>query len=367
MEAWTPGASNINWLVTDHLGTPRMILDQTGSLANVKRHDYLPFGEEIFAPTAGRTSAQGYSGDAIRQQFTSYERDIETGLDYAQARYFSNVQGRFTGIDPSMSSAKPAMPQSWNRYAYCLNNPLLFIDPTGLTWYEKKGSNQPEWFDKNPGDDYKEITKFIYQAVDGTWISLDSSSNKWWGGYASLEEAVSGGSVFRDPIRSLDNLFKDIKADFDRFVDDPLGRGGLGDPAFMMLGAPGPFSEFGSISNAAKEGTTTLYRTVLQNELDDIAVTGAYRLPQGHAEVKGFFSTAEEAAGFARKMFQRAPGEGPYTITSITVPNSFLRGSQWQSIAGEGNAMFLRTMPSGPVKVFTFSPNPNFKFWEMCK
>jgi hypothetical protein len=33
----------IQWLVSDHLGTPRMVFDQTGTLANVKRHDYLPF------------------------------------------------------------------------------------------------------------------------------------------------------------------------------------------------------------------------------------------------------------------------------------------------------------------------------------
>jgi len=254
------------------------------------------------------------------------------------------------------------MPQSWNRYAYCLNNPLLFIDPTGLEWYKKKGSNQPEWFDENPGDDYEVMTKTIYEAVDGTWIVLDASSNKWWGGYATLQDAVSGGNLFTVPVRNLDYLFKQIKSDFDRFINDPMGRGGLGDPAFMVLGAPGPLSQFGGISNATKEGTTTLYRAVLQNELDDIAAAGAYRLPQGQAEVKGFFSTAEEAAGFARKMFQRAPGEGAYTITSTTVPNSFLRGNQWQHIAGEGNAMFLRTMPSGPVKVFNFSPNPNFKF-----
>jgi len=39
VEAWT---RNINWLVTDHLGTPRMIIDLTGTLAAVKRHDYLP-------------------------------------------------------------------------------------------------------------------------------------------------------------------------------------------------------------------------------------------------------------------------------------------------------------------------------------
>jgi hypothetical protein len=45
------GSSNasINWLVTDQLSTPRIIIDKTGSLANVKRHDYLPFGEELLA------------------------------------------------------------------------------------------------------------------------------------------------------------------------------------------------------------------------------------------------------------------------------------------------------------------------------
>lgn len=49
-------SSTIHWLVADHLGTPRMIFDQTGSLANVKRHEYLPFGEEISA-YGGRTAA----------------------------------------------------------------------------------------------------------------------------------------------------------------------------------------------------------------------------------------------------------------------------------------------------------------------
>jgi hypothetical protein len=122
-------------------------------------------------------------------------------------------------------------------------------------------------------------------------------------------------------------------------------------------GGGGTVGAVGSTSRS-----TVLYRAVLQNELDDIAVAGGYRLAQGQAEVKGFFSTADEAAGFAQKMFQRAPAEGPYTITSTTVPNSFLQGNQWQHIAGEGNAIFLRTMPRSPVKVYNFGPNPNFRF-----
>src|SRR5437762_9986585 len=81
------------WLVADHLGTPRMIVDKSGSLASVKRHDYLPFGEELFAGTGGRTSQQGYGiGDSVRQKFTQQERDNETGLDYYRARYYGSIQ-----------------------------------------------------------------------------------------------------------------------------------------------------------------------------------------------------------------------------------------------------------------------------------
>jgi RHS repeat-associated protein len=125
---------NIQWLVADHLGTPRMIANLSGDLAGptgIKRHDYLPFGEELFAGTGGRTTGQGYSGDNVRQQFTGYERDDETGLDYAQARYFSSTQGRFTSPDPVAGSQ--INPQSLNRYAYVLNNPLRYTDPSGLT------------------------------------------------------------------------------------------------------------------------------------------------------------------------------------------------------------------------------------------
>jgi len=35
----------------------------------------------------------------VRQQFTQKERDVETGLDYFSARYYSSIQGRFTSPD----------------------------------------------------------------------------------------------------------------------------------------------------------------------------------------------------------------------------------------------------------------------------
>ncbi|HEX6717528.1 MAG TPA: RHS repeat-associated core domain-containing protein, partial [Pyrinomonadaceae bacterium] len=153
VEAWTAtsgsSSAQTHWLVTDQLGTPRMIFDQSGSFANVKRHDYLPFGEELMAGVSGRSASEGYGGgDGVRQQFTSKERDIEIGLDYFLARYYSSTQGRFTGVDcydvnlerQQAQNEREAQsllikfirnPQRWNHYSYGLNNPVKYVDPNG--------------------------------------------------------------------------------------------------------------------------------------------------------------------------------------------------------------------------------------------
>ena len=142
VQATVNGQVDFQWIVADHLGTSRMVIAKTGSLAGVKRHDYYPFGEEIFAPQGGRTAQQGYVTDNVRQKFTGYERDDETGLDFARARYYDSELGRFITPDPLLSSAYPTSPQSWNRYSYVMNQPMNAIDPSGLfIWSEELGGN----------------------------------------------------------------------------------------------------------------------------------------------------------------------------------------------------------------------------------
>jgi RHS repeat-associated protein len=124
-------ANGAKYITSDHLGSPRAITNSSGGV--VSRHDYMPFGEELFAGTGGRTTAMGYSAtDGLRQKFTGKERDGETGLDYFIARYYSSAQGRFTSTDPLLASGRAASPQSWNRYTYVLNNPVRLVDPNGL-------------------------------------------------------------------------------------------------------------------------------------------------------------------------------------------------------------------------------------------
>ena len=62
---------------------------------------------------------------------TSYERDNETELDFAQARMFSYGHGRFTSPDNFLNDTSQIEPKSWNLYVYVLNNPMNSVDPLG--------------------------------------------------------------------------------------------------------------------------------------------------------------------------------------------------------------------------------------------
>jgi RHS repeat-associated protein len=84
--------------------------------------DYLPFGE-LMSGDSGITT----------HKFTGDERDSETGLDHTWFRQYSSSLGRWMHPDPAgLAAVDPSNPQSWNRYAYVLNNPLNAIDPFGL-------------------------------------------------------------------------------------------------------------------------------------------------------------------------------------------------------------------------------------------
>ncbi len=117
------------YLSDDHLGTARLVMDGQGNV--VARHDYLPFGEEIAAGQAGRTSQWGPGNDTVNQKFTGKERDSESGLDYFGARYYGSALGRFTSVDPEGASASLFDPQRWNGYSYAVNNPYKFVDRDG--------------------------------------------------------------------------------------------------------------------------------------------------------------------------------------------------------------------------------------------
>ena len=102
---------------SDHLST-RLITDVNGN--DIGEQGHFPFGESWYT----KNSANG------EWVFTTYQRDQESGLDYALARYYDPTVARFCSADPL--GGQPGDPQSWNRYVYARNDPINLIDPSGM-------------------------------------------------------------------------------------------------------------------------------------------------------------------------------------------------------------------------------------------
>jgi RHS repeat-associated protein len=131
----TSTSANLKYILTDAQGSTRAVMNNSGSGTStiVARHDYLPFGEEIWAGVGLRTSSQKYGQtDKVRQQFALLERDEATGLDHAWFRKHDSFAGRWTSPDPYAGSISLDNPQSFNRYSYVENDPINLTDPTGL-------------------------------------------------------------------------------------------------------------------------------------------------------------------------------------------------------------------------------------------
>jgi RHS repeat-associated protein len=98
---------------------------------------FAPFGEQYASsggPALSFTGEQG-TADSITDEY-----------DFLY-RKFHSAQGRWVSPDPAgLSAADTTNPQSWNRYAYVLSNPLALTDPTGLcaaldyTYTDENGS-----------------------------------------------------------------------------------------------------------------------------------------------------------------------------------------------------------------------------------
>ena len=108
------GASQ--WLLGDHLGTVRDIVDQNGQLLNHIEYD--SFGKIIAQSNVAAQSRYGYTGR---------EFDQETNLVYMRNRYYASAVGRFVTEDPIRFESGDE-----NLYAYVANQVNSRRDPFGL-------------------------------------------------------------------------------------------------------------------------------------------------------------------------------------------------------------------------------------------
>jgi RHS repeat-associated protein len=117
-----------HWYQFEGLGSVATVTSQTAAL----RANYLydPWGRVLnpVDPLGGRN----------KYKFTSESADSQTGLLYLRARYYDAVTGRFLSRDPFGGFLYA--PVTEHRYQYALNNPIRYVDPSGLTAAEPSSS-----------------------------------------------------------------------------------------------------------------------------------------------------------------------------------------------------------------------------------
>ena len=65
-------------------------------------------------------------------RYRGYYYDAETGLYYLNSRYYDPSIGRFINAD-DISYIQPTDINGLNLYAYCGNNPVMYVDPEGCS------------------------------------------------------------------------------------------------------------------------------------------------------------------------------------------------------------------------------------------
>ena len=137
---------------------------ESGIVNRTEEYDraFAPFGE-VYDRFDLLSSGVDFTGDT---------QDISTVLFDTPNRELHPNQGRWLSPDPSgLQAADPTTPQSWNRYAYVLNNPLLSTDPTGLWCVWEDGTHDP---DPVSGESDSGATTEACAAGHGHWDPHDT-------------------------------------------------------------------------------------------------------------------------------------------------------------------------------------------------
>jgi len=197
------GTGGVFYYFADHLKTASVITDSAGVIK--AESDYYPWGGEL----------QFVNNDSNDYKFTGKKRDIETGLDYFGARYYSNGLGRWVSADWSATPipvpyANFGDPQSLNLYSYVRGVPTSRIDLDGHEnlkpgdWGEKNDSTPTEFDHKMSGlllDGFSLVTGPLGRAFMAAEAISDFRSGNKTSAALGLMAAIPGerliGSVWK--------------------------------------------------------------------------------------------------------------------------------------------------------------------------
>jgi RHS repeat-associated protein len=160
------------YLHKDHLGSTTAITDEAGSIVELQSYDawgarrapnqatILSLAQkatwnELTAAQQNNSafSAMQLTSSITTKGYTGHEMLDQVGLIHMNGRVYDPQLARFISADPIIQDGGDL--QSYNRYSYVRNNPLVLTDPSGFSWFSKA------W--KKINKISKKVTKFLYK------------------------------------------------------------------------------------------------------------------------------------------------------------------------------------------------------------
>ncbi len=371
----------------DHIGSSNVITDSTGK--QVACYEYKPYGET--------SKISGSFSTDIR--FTGQRLDASTSFYFYGARYYDPELGRF--IQPDTIVQAPFSPQTLNRYSYCGNNPITYIDPTGhkkFKWYAPW-----TWFSSDGpiGAVIGAIVGIAVAIVTGNlWLgfqaySITSSvigaatSGNWGGLAGGIVGGLIGGAFGLQAGAAGGALFANINTFWAGFATGAIEQGaiGFGSAFGYSLGSGQKFSDalsaglmaggvcgaIGGVMQGAYQAgwqdvmhgasmgdvATVKADMLLKNggSLEDLA-TGlrSRRLDPWDIFLHGTNAEGARGIGIEGQLFENSYVTKPYAVYSLVgKPAIMLNPSQYRAFtgtpgSGKGEFFALLIAPSESAK-----------------
>ena len=240
------GVDNVNYIYKDHLGSWTTITDSVCNI--VERRSFDAWGN--------LRDPQSWSSSLSRppkfdRGFTGHEHLYDFNLINMNGRMYDPMMSAFLSPDNYMQD--PTSQQGFNRYAYCMYNPLKYVDPSGEQYLGWNGNS-------GYADEQAErlVLRIRYnnylESMQGTWERIDNFSNSLWSQGNSWGGAIGGNGCHGGGGRP-----KKATTRFNRWQQKQDVKSDEGRCILTSLG-----SIMGGDSTAAWEARADLYRATFE-------------------------------------------------------------------------------------------------------
>lgn len=191
----------------DHLGSAIAAVNEYGDLC--WSETYTPYGDKTVEQDVGIGMPDGCGLLGQERGYTGHTDDFESGLTYAQQRYYDPTMGRFLSVDPM--AINPFDQRTINRYAYAANNPYRYTDPDGRNAVTAIGGFFSELWEglTGSGDGEANLSKLPGAFVDGyngegdgSFEALANDVTTLGGGVAILGSLLKAKKLYQALVKS---------------------------------------------------------------------------------------------------------------------------------------------------------------------